>query len=490
MNYALVCKLQSIILSALTMAFLLSGAVALIYDGRAEGLSDELAFILSAAISGAAAFVCFLFGRRGSNLMFRKEALTVVGLGWIVASVFGALPYVLIYPEIGWTGAIFESASGFTTTGASVLSDLETLPESLLFWRSATQWIGGLGVVVFFVAVLSFLGAGAKVLFSRESSAQATELDTARVQQGILRLMYYYLGLSVACYVAFHACGLNVYDALNHMMTTVSTGGFSTRSLSVGAFENPTLEWSAIVFMALGGTSFIPIIRALRGNPASLRQSTEIRYFYGIIVVSTIFVSLFLFLESAYADSHTLIRTAAFQVVSIITTTGFVSADFNQWLPVNHVILLTLMIVGGCTGSTSGGAKVLRIVVAQRICFFHIEKAYRARVVRPLRINGQPVDSATQESVVVFLVLMAFILIGGTLGLGMLEPQVSLEGLLSATHSCLFNIGPGFAEVGAMENFGFFGDSSKLLLSLLMILGRVELFAILALFSPALWKRF
>lgn len=491
MNYPLVSKLLGIILAALTVAFVLSGAVAYFYVTPGSFQLEVWAFLVSAAISGVATFACWWGGRGSQKVMFRKEALTVIGLGWIVASLFGSLPYLLIHPGMNWSEAIFESTSGFTTTGASVLSDLEEIPRSLLFWRALTQWIGGLGVVVLFVAVLSFLGAGAKVLFSRESSAQSTDFDTARVQKGILELLYLYLGLSVLCLMAFLACGVGTFDAITHMFTTVSTGGFSTRSASVGAFDNPTFEWAVIVFMILGGTTFIPIIRALHGHPKSLWHSTEIRYFYAILLGATALIAVFIAFEPHLGgEPHRIVRTAAFQVVSIMTTTGFVSDDFNAWIPVTHVILLALMAIGGCSGSTSGGAKVIRFVMAFRICHAHVEKAFRARVVRPLRMNGEPVDTATQESILVFLVLLVGLALGGSLLLAVMEPTVSLEGLLSATFSCLFNIGPGFAEVGAMENFALFGHAPTLLLSLLMILGRVELFAVLALFAPSLWKRF
>lgn len=490
MNYRLVCKLQSIILGALAAAFALSFLVSWLNEGG-PNTNSEAGMLYSTLVTALCAVVLYIIGRRGSNIMFRKEALAVIGIGWIVASVFGALPYYLVLPEVSFPSAIFEAASGFTTTGASILDNLESLPKGVLFWRALSQWIGGLGVVVFFVAVLSFLGAGAKVLFSRESSAQAAELDAARVQQGVMRLLLLYLGISALCAMSFKLCGLSIYDAVCHMFATVATGGFSTRTASIAAYNNPALEWAVILFMAIGGTSLIPVLRMLRGDWQAVTRSTEIRCYYAIILVASVITTLFLLLDSTNTlEGVDRFRTAMFQVVSLLTTTGFITADFDQWLPVTHVLFLVLMTIGGCTGSTAGGAKVIRMLIASKICLIHIEKAYRARVVRTLQIDRQHIDTSAQESVLVFLILLGMVAMIGTILVSLLEPGVSLEGSISAMAACLFNIGPGFAEVGPSNNFAGFNDATKLVLSLLMILGRVELFAILALFAPSLWKRF
>ena len=492
MNYLLVCKLQAVILAALTVAFGGSAVLAATYDDPTIHHEALFGFLISALITGSFALGLFIIGRQSSNLMFRREALTVVGTGWISASVFGALPYYLILPDISFSSCVFEAASGFTTTGASVLSHLEDLPPSLLFWRSTSQWIGGLGVVVFFVAVLSFLGAGAKVLFSRESSAQAAELDTARVQRGVMRLMMLYFGLSGACCAALMLIGgMNWFEAVNHTFTTISTGGFSTRSGSVADFHSPTIEWIIIVFMAIGGTSFIPMLRFSRGDWGALGRSSEIKAYYLIVLGASALICGLLWIDhSFYGGWHETIRASVFQVLSILTTTGFATEDFNVWLPASHVIFLILMLIGGCSGSTAGGAKVIRVLIAGKISMQQIEKAYRARVVRPLRVNGETLSRDAQESVLVFFIVLVFVALLGLLAIVLMEPSMSLPGSVSAVAACLFNIGPGLAEVGPTQNFAFFGQSSLILLSLLMILGRVEFFAVLVLFAPALWKRY
>lgn len=491
MNYAILFKLQSVILGAIAVAFAVCTGVAYVYDHSVRSDLSVMGFSISFLLSGCLSLGCFVLGKTGDNKLFRKEALATIGVGWVVASLAGALPYFLIIPGLPFHSAFFESASGLTTTGASILSELESLPRSLHLWRAMSQWMGGLGVVVFFVAVLSFLGAGAKVLFSRESSAQAADLNTSRVQSGVLKLVKFYLALSAVCTVVYWMCGLSWFESLIHMFTTLSTGGFSTRSGSIADFANPLLEWSMIGFMAIGGTSFLVMTDIVGGNLRSLRASTEVKAYYLLLLVFTAAITLFLATDAStglgWVDS---IRTAAFQVVSIMTTTGFATADFDLWLPVTHMLLLATMIIGGCSGSTAGGTKVIRIIVALKISVQQIEKAYRARVIRPLKVNGKGLSVSEQETVIVYIVILTLIVFLGTLVVSFLEPSMSFEGSVSAMAACLFNIGPGFAEVGPTRNFAGLHAYTQIFLSFLMILGRLELFALLVLFSPSLWKRF
>jgi trk system potassium uptake protein TrkH len=491
MNYAIVLKLQSAILATLAGAFALCIGIAWKFDHESTSHIALNGFIISCSASAALSLGCFLIGKKADSNLYNKEALAVIGVGWLLASGMGALPYLLIIPEISFAGAFFESASGLTTTGASVLSDLERLPYSLHFWRCISQWIGGLGVVVFFVALLGSLGTGAKILFSRESSAQVADLEATRIQQGVLKLVQIYLLLSGSCFLVYWGCGLSPFDALMHMFTTLSTGGFSTRSASLLAYHNPTLEWAAIVFMALGGTSFLLLSDCLKGKFSKLRKSTEFKAYSLIILVSSTLIVGFLYLGDTGAESIlTNIRLATFQVVSIMTTTGFATADFNQWLPVTHVLLLTLMFVGGCSGSTAGGAKVIRWVVWTKSSLHNIEKAYRTQVVRPMRINAKSLQLSEIESISAYLILLVLVFMLGVLLMAFFEPSLSFPGIVSGVAACLFNIGPGFAELGPTHNFAGLHEHTKVFLSVFMIMGRLELFAILVLFFPALWKRY
>ena len=491
MNYAILFKLQSVILGAIAVAFGICVAVAFAFDNQFHEDLSVTGFSISFLVAACLSVGCFIIGKTGDNRMFRKEALATIGCGWIVASLVGALPYFLILDGISYTEAFFETASGLTTTGASILNELESLPRSLHVWRAMSQWMGGLGVVVFFVAVLSFLGAGAKVLYSRESSASAADLNTARVQSGVLKLVRLYLGLSIACTITFWLCGMSWFDALIHMFTTLSTGGFSTRSGSIADFANPTLEWAIIGFMALGGTSFLLIIDILNRRWRSLVQSTEVKAYYALLAVFSIAITLFLLSDDSMTIAWTdAFRIATFQVVSIMTTTGFATADFDLWLPVTHMLLLSAMIIGGCSGSTAGGTKVIRIIVAGKVSAQQIEKAYRSRVIRPLKVNGKSLSLAEQETIIVYIVILTMVVFLGMLVVSFLEPSMSFEGTLSAMAACLFNIGPGFAEVGPTRNFADLHSYTLVFLSMLMILGRLELFALLVLLSPSLWKRF
>jgi trk system potassium uptake protein TrkH len=491
MNYAILFKLQSFILGAMAVAFGVCLGLAWFHDHNSTTDLAVPGFSVSFLIAASLSVGCFMLGRTDNNNLFRKEALATIGIGWIAASLLGALPYFLILSDISFTEAVFESASGLTTTGASILSNLESLPRSLHFWRALSQWMGGLGVVVFFVAVLSFIGAGAKVLYSRESSAQAADLNTARVQSGVFRLVQLYIGLSVLCTVVFWLCGLSWFEAIIHMFTTLSTGGFSTRSASVAAFANPAFEWAVIFFMAVGGTSFLLIIELLRRNWRALAHSTEFKAYFLLLIGSSVSIAAFLYYDSRIdLGLHGTIRAAAFQVVSIMTTTGFATEDFDTWLPVTHILLLALMFIGGCSGSTAGGTKVIRFIVALKVSAQQIEKAYRSRVIRSLKVNGKALNPSEQESIVVYIVLLTLIVFTGTLVTSYLEPSMSFRGIVSAMAACLFNIGPGFAEIGPTQNFAGLHAYTQVFLSFLMILGRLELFALLVLFSPSLWKRF
>ena len=492
MNYSIIRRLLSIILGAVTVAqcICLGISVYFYFQGDSNELRALEGFSASILVSGFISLILFYTSRKGSPKMFHKEALAVIGLGWIVASLLGALPFYLILSDCTPGDAVFESASGFTTTGASVLSNLEEIPKSLLFWRSLSQWIGGLGVVVFFVAILSFLGAGAKILFSSESSAKSTDLHSARVQTGISNLLKLYILLSVVCTVVFHFCGLSWYDALCHMFTTLSTGGFSTRSDSIAAFNNPSLEWFITLFMIFGGTSFVLMLQMGRWEWREVRKNSEFKAYHLILLLATLLTSFSVWSEYGHHSLHDVIRASAFQVVSIMTTTGFSTADFNVWPPFTHILLLVLMIIGGCSGSTGGGIKVVRLVVAMKVAWLQIEHTFRTRVVRSVKVNGRTLNKNAQESILVFLVLMGMVAIGGLILVSFIEPTTSFEGVLSATLACLFNIGPGFAEVGPTHNYLEFQEITKYLLSLLMIMGRLELYAILVLFAPTLWKKF
>ncbi len=488
MNTPIIYRLLSLVLLALAAAFgvcLISGLL------LGESFADDSikAFLNTIAITLGISAIFYILGRHGEAKLFRREALVIIGLSWILATLVGALPYILT-EHCDYSDAIFESASGLTTTGATAFSNFYEFPQSLLIWRSLSQWVGGLGVVVFFVAILSSLGAGAKILFSNESSGTSADFDHGRIQSGATQLLLFYLGASVLCLVAYKLGGMNWFQAINHTMTTVSTGGFSTEPMSMEQFQSPALEWISIVFMSICGTTFVYMIRLLRGQTHVLNKNNEVFWFYVIIAASTALLALFLVDQTGELPSHDSIRSAAFQAVSIITTTGYSSTNFELWLPPAKMTLLLLMFVGGCSGSTSGGVKVVRIVIAIRAAARSVTHAFRPNVTIPMRMGGQTLGERAIHSVVLFLILMVALQLLAMLFVSANEPHLSFLGVFSSVQATLFNIGPGFGAVGPAENFQFLRSSTKLFLSLLMIIGRLELYAVMVLFVPSAWKRF
>ncbi len=491
MNYPLIFKLLSLIFAIMAGAFAACFCVCLWYGAKVFEAEALPAWITCMAIAMFFA-ACFYYPNRdASKKLYKKEALCVVGLGWLASALLGAMPYLLIL-DCSFADAFFESSSGLTTTGASVFSDLNVIPKSLLFWRCFTQWIGGMGVVIFFVAILSFLGAGGKIIYTHEMGTNPSETDSSRIQVGVLRIIYLYLAISAICFVAFKLVGMDYYDALCHMFATVSTGGFSVYSNSIAHYNSPLIEWTVTLFMFIGGINFSVILMFVMGKFRAVLRNTELRWYVGILCFSTLSIASVLINADALSFSNVnyAIRTSAFQVVSIMTSTGFMTADYCLWVPLAHVILFCLMFIGGCSGSTSGGLKVIRVVVAFKMSLVGIEKSFRTHVVRIMRLNGQPLDVLLMASAMSFIMLYMFTTIFGVLSISLIERNVSFAGCLSAVVTCISNIGPGLAEVGPASSYGFLAQPSKLILSLLMIMGRLEFYAILALFMPSLWKKF
>ncbi|MGB0408760.1 MAG: TrkH family potassium uptake protein [Opitutales bacterium] len=489
MNTAIIYKLLSMVLLALSAAFACCIAVGLVM-GETIRESSIQAFGLTIFVSLLLAGILYRLGRNGVTKLFRREALCAIGLSWMLATLIGAIPYALTVENCALSDALFESASGLTTTGATAFWNFHEFPSSLLFWRSLSQWVGGLGVVVFFVAILSSLGAGAKILFTNESSGTSADFDQGRIQHGAFVLMIYYLAISALCMLAYKFAGMTWFQAINHSMTTVATGGFSTEAGSIADFQSPLIEWISIAFMALSATTFVYAIRLLRGQRHILRQNHEVYWFYGMLLASTALLTLYLVELTGTLPSHDSLRAAAFQATSIMTTTGYASANFDAWLPPAKMLLMILMFIGGCSGSTAGGVKVIRIAVALRAALRSITHAFRPNVTVTMRMSGQLLSERAIHNVILFLMLMASLQILSMLFVSAMEPDLSFLGVFSCVQATLFNIGPGFEAVGPMENFQFLRSTTKAFLSLLMIIGRLELYAVLVLFAPSVWKRF
>lgn len=489
-----------------------------------------IALLQSMAVCMVVGTTLRIIGRRHrGGAMYQKEAMAVVGLSWILATVLGALPYFLSATctdgdrPVTFIEAMFESQSGFSTTGATILTDLETpslVPHCILFWRSWTHFLGGLGIVVLFVAILG-QGSAGKAMMRAEMPGPTKEGSMPRMQHTALVFAAIYVGLNAILTVIYKVEGMTMFDALCHAFGTMATGGFSTYNASLGHFDSSVIEYTTVVFMILAGTSFTLLYLTLLGGPKRLFRDVEFRTFVGIIVVVTAAV-IFFGMRARDERFDTLaeaIRAGLFQVVSVLTTTGYGTANFDQWNAFGRGILLLLMFVGGCAGSTGGGLKVIRHILFYKILRLEIEKSHRPRVVRFIRIGGATVDEPNlPHAIVVYFSMILALFVFAWLLLITFEPNTMWEqGVLSpeaaemspihvqslvtnnleeklldtasAVAATLNNIGPGLGVVGAERNYAGFSQGAKLLFVWLMMLGRVEVFSVLVLFFPSFWRR-
>lgn len=488
MNYRLLARVLGLLL--LLMAASMVGCLGYaVYDDE-PGMVADRAMGLSAVITGAAGGLLVLLGRGAGRDILRREAIAIVGLGWTVSAVFGGLPYIFTTPSLDPAAAFFESASGFTTTGASVIADVEIYPRGILLWRATTQWLGGMGILVLFVAVLSMLGVGSKSLFRRESSAQFSEGFASRVRDTAIRLWQIYLGLTAVCILGLVVLGMPVFEAVCHAFATLSTGGFSVHNASIAHYHSPAIEWWIILFMLLGAISFMLYAWLIARRWNKWHQDEETRFYLGLLAVITTLVTASLLYHHQIGGIPDAVRTAAFQVVSLSTTTGFVTADYDQWSNFTKILLIAVMFIGGCAGSTAGGVKVGRIVVFFKNFARQMTHTFRPNQIIPVRINGVPLSDSYLNEVSFFLALVGFIVASGSLVMAALEPGFDLVSSFSAVVATLFNVGPGLGAVGPARTFADLTPPTHILLSMLMIMGRLEILAVLALFTPSLWRRF
>ena len=487
MNYAIILKSLSTVLWIMALAFSVCIGVSMYYAENPLEADAIPSWICAVAMSSMAAFALYVPSRNAPKRLFRKEAMCLIGLAWILASVVGAFPYIAIL-DCSIASALFESTSGITTTGSSVFSDFSNFPPSLMFWRCLSHWIGGLGVVVFFVTILSYLGAAGKMLYSNEASADSGDFEAARIRSGIWNIVKLYLVLSICCFGAFKYFGMPTFDAICHMFSVVATGGFSTQEDSFATY-NTEILWTAIVFMFLGGTSFALMLAISKLKFRKLIENTEFWTYVLIIItaVSIIFTVLIYTTNQSISETFT---HSVFQVVSIITTTGLSSQNYQIWLPSTQIILLLLTVLGGCSGSTAGGLKISRALTSFRLCKREVEKSFRPRVVRNVFINGKSINKEEANDVLSFFVLYMLIAAISITILALFEPKLSITGNITAILASLSNVGPGFAEVGCNSTYGMLNAFSQMMLAFLMIMGRLEIYAILVLFMPSLWKKF
>lgn len=451
--------------------------------------SDTSAFLTSIVIGIVLGILMLLAGRRSEfENLGTREAFAVVTLFWVVASAVGALPYYLSSMVPTYTDAFFEAMSGFTTTGATVLSEIESVPRGLLFWRSLTHWLGGMGIIVLSLAILPFIGVGGMQLFKAEVPGPTPEKLTPRIQQTALLLWGAYVILSAAEVIILLLCGMDLFDSLTHTFATLATGGFSTRNASVAAFESPLIEWVIILFMFLAGTNFVLHYMALKGRLKAFWRDEEFRFYAKFTLACTLVITLLLTLWSPGKSFFDDLRDSAFHVVSIMTTTGFTTADFDLWPHAARFLLLLLMFVGGCSGSTGGAIKQVRIQIILKRISLEVNRLLHPQQVKRMRFNEQVVKQDIVSSVTTFFILYISLFIGFSLII-LLVTNMDIVSAVSSVAATLGNIGPGLGAVGAVENYGFINTVGKWVLSFCMLLGRLELFSVLMLFVPDLWRR-
>lgn len=528
MNYYLLSRTLGIIclLFSITMLFSLPWAhPSLGWRGHLEAetaagakfeLQGFLALIGSSLISAAVGGILFWIGRRAkSQQLFRKEAMATVGLSWVLATVLGGLPYLLSNTHLSAdqpmtvVDALFEAQSGFSTTGATVITDLETpsqVPHCILFWRSSTHFLGGLGIVVLLVAILG-QGAGGKAMMRAEITGPTKDSNYSRMQKTASVFASIYILLNLILAVIYFASGMSMFDALCHAFGTMATGGFSTYNRSLGHFESAWIEYVTVVFMILAGTNFALLLLVSMGKFKRMFEDPEWQVYVSIIVVVTVAIMAFGLWGGDFTSYTGALRSSLFQVVSVMTTTGYGTDDYDQWNNFGRGVLILLMFVGGCAGSTGGGMKVIRHVLLAKILRLELELSYHPRVVRPIRFRSQTIDdNDLRKHILVYFGLISAIFACSWLVLITVEPdrqwvsssRAVAEGDLldhklidcaSAIAATLHNIGPGYGVVGPTANYAEFAPWSKLLFVFLMMLGRLEMFSILVLFVPSFWRK-
>lgn len=445
------------------------------------------ALLLSGVITLLIGVFGYIFTKnQGNNSLKKRDGYLVVTLGWLCMSIFGTLPYIISGEIPEFTNAFFETLSGFTTTGASILNDIEGVGKGILMWRSLTQWIGGMGIIVLTVAILPLLGIGGMQLFIAEAPGVTPDKLKPRITDTAKRLWLIYLGLTVFEAILLKIGGMNYFDSINHALTTMATGGFSTKQDSIAYFNSPFIQYVIIVFMFLAGTNFTLTYFGLHGRLKKVWQNEEFRFYFGFTAGFTVLVTAVVYIvtnnsfESSFRDS-------LFQLVSIVTTTGFVTADYTGWAPLVTVIFFMLMFVGASAGSTAGGVKVVRHIILLKNSILELRRQIHPAAVLPVRLNKRAVTSEITFNIMAFMIIYFMVFALGSILISSLGYDFNTS--VGAVATCLGNIGPGFGKVGPMDNFAFISGPGKWILSFLMLLGRLELFTVLILFTPYYWTK-
>jgi trk system potassium uptake protein len=463
-------------------SFLVAPLLLAVWDGDRGAAS---AYGAATGLGFGLALLHRSLGRGAGQELHRKDAFGIVALIWVWLIALGALPMWLERAIPDPAGAIFEAASGFTTTGATVVADVDGLSRATNLWRCLMHWLGGMGVVVLFVAVFPQLGVGAKQLFKNEVPGLPGEGLTPRIRETATRLWWVYSGLTALCAGLLWLGGMSAFDAVCHAFSTLGTGGFSTRTASVGHWESPAIQWTIALFMLVAGLNFGLYYGALVGRGRALLRDSELRFY--LLVNAAVIALVALVLAPGRGLSEQTLREASFQVLSVTTTTGFMTADFETYPDLARLLLFFLMFMGGCAGSTAGGLKAARVLLLGRLAARELRATVQPHAVVAVRLGGAVVPEAVLHGVLVFCATYLGIWVFASVALAAMG--LDLLTAMSAAIACLSSIGPGLEGVGPTQNYALVPAAGKLLLAGLMLAGRLEVFALLAVFTPEVWRR-
>ncbi len=485
-NYKLFSKIQGFLLLVESFFLLLSLLVGVIYHETESVYSFLIAIIISILLG----LTGLLIGKNAPLDIGKREGSVIVTSIWVLFSLVGLIPFWISGNIPSFTDAFFETMSGFTTTGASVLNNIESLPYSMLFWRSLIQWIGGLGIVVITMALLPIFGFTSMQLFAAEAPGPTKDKINPKITETAKRLFLIYIILTVSQTLLLRIAGMNWFDSICHSFTTTATGGFSTKQASIAYYNSPAIEYITIFFMIFSGVNLSLYYFLYKLKFKKVFRNEELKYYLLILGIFTIVITLFVIDFSAPLTLKSIeqkFRESFFMVSSVMTTTGFTSYDYMQWQPFTWIMLLILMISGASAGSTSGGVKVVRVVLVVKFCYYEFKRMIHPNAVLPIRFNRNMVKEDTMSRVLAFALLYCIITLFGTLvlsftGMGFIE---SLSGMIT----CLSDVGPGMGELGPANSFATVPTFSKWFLSFIMLVGRLEIFTVLLLLTPAFWKK-
>ena len=454
--------------------------VQFIYD------EENSSFLSSASVTAFIGILLILTNREENRKLNLQQAFLLTTLSWLSIAIFGCIPFLLSNLNLSFVDSFFESMSGITTTGSTIIASLDNAPKSVLIWRAILQWLGGIGIIVMAITILPLLNIGGMQLFRMESSDN-TEKILPRTREVTLIISIIYLVLTFACGTAYWLVGMNIFDSIAHSMTTIATGGFSTYSASIGYFQNPKIEIVSIIFIILGSVPFIAYLKFVKGDQKVFFKDVQIKGLIYILIISVLLMFLYLLLSNKEYSFANNLRISTFNVVSILSGTGYVTSDFSLWGKFPLIFFLFLMFIGGCAGSTTCGIKIFRLQILGHFVLNQIKKMVYPHGVFPLRYNNEKISNPFIYSIMTFIFLYFFIFF-------ILAALLSLDGLdfvsaISGSATAISNVGPGLGDmIGPNGNFSDLSTFSKLSLSLGMLLGRLELFAVLVLFFPSFWK--